>query len=272
MSAAEHEEGFAIRREVRSFYRRRGRGPLLVMVHGAEADHGMFDALVERLAPHFTVVAYDQRDSGRTINGDAAYGLEALADDAAALIAAVGGSPIARAHVYGTSFGGQIAQVLALRHPDRVEGLVLGSTWRVGRGIGDFNAPVFAELMRLRADPVRNAAAIAPYFLDEGYLAAHPEALDIFRGASRNEAQKQRRAAMMQAPPPAMDWRALRAPVLLMAGSADRLIPHEATFELGEHIGGAEHVLLDGVPHIGALAAPERLALAVRDFLQRPAR
>ncbi len=69
-----------------------------------------------------------------------------------------------------------------------------------------------------------------------------------------------------------MDWRALRAPVLLMAGSADRLIPHEATFELGEHIGGAEHVLLDGVPHIGALAAPERLALAVRDFLQRPAR
>ena len=76
---------------------------------------------------------------------------------------------------------------------------------------------------------------------------------------------------MMQAPPPAMDWGSLRAPVLLMAGSADRLIPHEATFELGEHIHGAERVLLDGMPHIGALAAPEHLAQAIGDFLKRTA-
>lgn len=267
MSAPDADEGFAGRGEVRSFHRRRGSGPLLLLIHGAEADHGMFDALVELLAPRFTVVAYDQRDSGRTTNGDAPYGLEALADDAADLIEAVGGSPTARAHVYGTSFGGQIAQVLALRHPGRVGRLVLGSTWRVGRVIADFNAPVFADLMRLRAEPAANAPAIASYFLHDAYLAAHPEAMDIFRGTGRNDAQKQRRAAMMQSPPPAMDWAALQAPVLLMAGSADRLIPPEATFELAEHLRGAERVLLEGVPHIGALAAPERVALAIRQFL-----
>lgn len=267
MSTVVEREGFAVHGEVRSFYRQRGSGPLLVLIHGAEADHTMFDALAERLAAHFTVVAYDQRDSGRSSHGDAPYGLEALADDAAALIASVGASPTACAHVYGTSFGGQIAQVLALRHPGRVERLVLGSTWRVGRAIADFNAPVFGELVRLRADAAANAAAIAPYFLTDEFLAAHPEALAIFRGTARSEAQKRRRAGMMQAPPPAMEWKAMKAPVLLLAGSADRLIPPEATFELAQHISGTQRELLDGVPHIGAMAAPQQVARAVERFL-----
>ena len=79
MSAPDADEGFAGRGEVRSFYRRGGSGPLLLLIHGAEADHGMFDALVELLAPRFTVVAYDQRDSGRTTNGDAPYAGKVLA-------------------------------------------------------------------------------------------------------------------------------------------------------------------------------------------------
>ena len=66
-------------------WRRWGNGPALVLLHGAEGDHAMFDAFAAQLAPHFTVIAYDQRDSGGTRNPAVPYGLGELADDLAAL-------------------------------------------------------------------------------------------------------------------------------------------------------------------------------------------
>ncbi len=89
----------------------------------------MFDALIDRLGANFTVFAYDQRDCGHTENPPVSYTLADLGDDAAGFIAALG---LPRAHIYGSSLGGLVAQSLAARHPDRVDRLVLGNTWRVG--------------------------------------------------------------------------------------------------------------------------------------------
>jgi pimeloyl-ACP methyl ester carboxylesterase len=91
--------------------------------------------------------------------------------------------------------------------------------------------------------------------------------LDLFRGRSRDAAQKRRRAGML-ARPCAADPAAIRAPTLLLAGGADRLIPPDATFELARSIAGAKTLALPGVPHIGAMEAPRQLATAVRAFLQ----
>ena len=49
-------------------YAQQGHGPPIVLMHGAEADHSMFDAFAPLLASRFTVIAYDQRDSGATRN------------------------------------------------------------------------------------------------------------------------------------------------------------------------------------------------------------
>src|SRR5260221_13951464 len=106
-----------------------GEGPPLLLLHGAEADHSMFDAFGALLAPPFTVIPYDQRDSGATRNPPSPYGLDELAEDAAALIAALG---YQRTNVFGPSLGGVIAQVLAAKHPTRVDPLVLSISFRVG--------------------------------------------------------------------------------------------------------------------------------------------
>lgn len=251
-------------------YRKAGRGPLLILIHGAEADHRMFLPLMAALEHRYTVVAYDQRDSGQTWNRDLAYGVEELADDAAGLIRHLAGDRgETGAHVFGTSLGGLIAQALAARHGQVVNRLVLASTWRAGRRVAEFNPDGAAELVRLRVDPKAHAASIASYFFTPEYLRSHPEAVDMFRGSVRSEPQQQRRARM-QAQLPEVDLSAVSVPTLLLAGSADRLIPSSATFELQAHIPQARTELINGLPHVGVLDAPKRVATALHAFFEDP--
>ncbi len=253
---------------VRTAYRQLGRGPLLLLIHGAEADHTMFLDLMEALAGSFCVVAYDQRDSGRTGNGDEPYDLRHLANDAVALIRfllkAAGGR---RVHLYGTSFGGQIAQLVAARHAHLVDRLVLGSTWAVNRKLGQVNATALEQLARLRTMLPDSAQQMAEFFFSQAFLAAHPETVELFRATQRTAEQARRRALMMQAAPPAMSFADITAPTLLLAGGADRLIPPAETFDLARLIVHTHEQELPGLPHVGAIEDPVRVAQAVSDFL-----
>jgi len=112
--------------ELRIAFECQGDGPPLLLMHGAEASRQMFAELVPHLSKHFTVIGYDQRDCGETEGPEHASTLADLADDARQFIAALG---LTRAHVFGSSFGGRVAQALALLHPGVVDHLVLGSTW-----------------------------------------------------------------------------------------------------------------------------------------------
>lgn len=71
------------------------------------------------------VCHYDQRGLGQTDKPDGPYTMAQYADDAAALIGALGWS---RCHVVGTSFGGMVALQLAVRHPGVIDRLVLNCT------------------------------------------------------------------------------------------------------------------------------------------------
>jgi len=117
----------------------------------------MFDALAGYLAASFTVIAYDQRDCGQTENPAVPYLLADLGDDAAALIEAL---RLERAHIYGSSLGGLVAQSLAARHPDRVDRLVLGNTWRAGLSPAEFNPEGLKQLAAYRVDLAANASKL----------------------------------------------------------------------------------------------------------------
>jgi pimeloyl-ACP methyl ester carboxylesterase len=244
-------------------FTRRGDGPPLVLMHGAEADHSMFDAVGKALSSRFTVIAYDQRDCGQTESPTAAYGLADLADDAAALVTALG---FPRAHVYGTSFGGIVAQLLAARHPERVDRLVLASTWHARRSPLDVNPEVVRRLIALRSDPAANAPKIAEYFFPADYLEANPEAVELFRRSLPDDPRRGRRHTVTLKMENA-DLSRFQGPVLLLAGAEDRLIPMAATFALRDSLVHAETMALPGVAHAGAVHAPGRIAEAVMTFL-----
>jgi pimeloyl-ACP methyl ester carboxylesterase len=101
----------------------RGKGPVLLLISGGPTDAGVFSDLAGRLADRYTVVAYDQRGHSRSpLDGEPADIPVALhADDAAAVLAAVGDEP---AFVYGNSGGGTIGLELVAQHPDLVRTLV----------------------------------------------------------------------------------------------------------------------------------------------------
>jgi 3-oxoadipate enol-lactonase len=248
---------------VATAYQSSGRGAALVLLHGGEADHSMFDGLARALNGHFTVIAYDQRDSGATRNPPSSYSLADLADDAAALILGLGHD---RAHVFGTSLGGQIAQALAARHPDCIDRLILGSTWKINKSPLEVNGEAFRTLATYRGDTAGNAPKIAEYFFPPDCLRARPELIDIFRGNSRDDGQKARRGALL-AQPVAADLAAFDRPTLLLAGSDDRLIPNSETFAIAQGLKRAETRVIDGVGHVSSIQAPERVAEAVIAFL-----
>lgn len=240
-------------------FKRSGAGAPVVLIHGAEADHSMFDAFGAELARHFTVIAYDQRDSGGTRNPAEPYGLDELADDATALIGALG---FARAHVFGTSLGGVIAQVLAARYPQRVDRLVLSSTFRAGVSPLSINPEVFSTLATLRAGLPASAGEIARFFFPPQHIERHPEVVAIFNGAARTAEQKQRRAGIL-ARAVRGDLGRITAPTLVLAAAEDRLIPPDHTLALAREIKDARAVTLPGLGHVGTLQDPAAVARAV---------
>jgi len=114
------------------YYERTGQGTPLLFISGTGGDlrvkPNVFDGPLSRA---FDLLAYDQRGLGRSDKPNVVYSMADYADDAAALLDYVGWGT---AKVIGVSFGGMVAQELVLRHPAKVERLVLACTSPGGAG------------------------------------------------------------------------------------------------------------------------------------------
>jgi len=122
----------------RLFYEVEGAGPTLVLVDGGPGNsHHEFHPWFSRAAQFCRVVYYDQRGCGRSTRTAPAGGftVDGAVEDLEALRRAVGAE---RWFVLGWSYGGMLAQCYAVRHPERVAGLVLVASSPVGHGLHCF--------------------------------------------------------------------------------------------------------------------------------------
>ena len=107
---------------------------LLIMGLGFQLIHWPEEFCRSLAREGFHVVRFDNRDAGCSTHlPDRHYTLEDMADDAAGLLDALG---VGSAHVVGASLGGMIAQLLAIRHPEKVRSLasMMSTTGRRGKG------------------------------------------------------------------------------------------------------------------------------------------
>jgi 3-oxoadipate enol-lactonase len=136
------------------------------------------------LAREFELLAYDQRGLGQSQVPDGPYSMADYAEDAAALLDHVGWRSCA---VMGVSFGGMVAQEFAVRHPQRVERLVLACTSSGGKGGSSYPLHELAEL----SDEARleKSLELADNRMDAVWRRANPEAFERVAGLSRGRGE-----------------------------------------------------------------------------------
>ena len=156
---------------IRVHYQLGGQGERVLFISGTGGDlrnrPNVFDG---PLAKAFEVLAYDQRGLGQTEKPDTEYCMADYADDAAGLLDAVGWD---RVRVMGVSFGGMVAQELALRHPDRISALVLACTSSGGEGGASYPLQELEQLEETAR--IERNLELADTRRDPAWREAHPE-------------------------------------------------------------------------------------------------
>jgi pimeloyl-ACP methyl ester carboxylesterase len=150
---------------VKMYYESVGRGPavLLILGQGMTIEAGW--RTIDRLASRFRVLAFDNRGMGRSNHSMWPYLVSQMANDAVSVLDAAGEE---RAHVYGMSLGGMVAQEMALRHRERVRALVLGATTPGGPQALPQDPQVLTFFARVGAMAPEEAAwAAVPYSYGE---------------------------------------------------------------------------------------------------------
>ena len=234
----------ATRPDLDLYYERRGTGRPVLMCNGSGATIEGSAPLIDRLATHVEVVVHDQRCLGRSGVPATTPTMADYAADALAVADAAGWQTFA---LFGISFGGMVAQELAVTHPDRIERLALMCTSAGGAGGSSYPLHTLSAL-----DPdewfaisLRNLDSR----FDEAWLAAHPFdrlLVDNMRARQTDDtpdAQRRAEAMQLEARSHHDVWDRLPAiscPTLIMAGEYDGTAPIANSEAIHSRIAGSE--------------------------------
>ena len=244
---------FAELGDLRMYYENKGSGPKLLYIGGTGGDlrqaPNVFDS---PLVQAFDILAFDQRGMGQTSAPARPYTMADYAEDAAALAQHLGWRRYA---VMGFSFGGMVAQELALRHPQRITRLLLCCTSSGGAGGASFPMHELQDLpLQERA---ARLVALGDTRRDEAWQKAQPA---MFRGlveftvytiTEREKAPGAREGAkrQLEARKTHDTWDRLPQidmPVMVCGGKYDGISPPKNLEALAGRIPGAQLLFFDG--------------------------
>ena len=200
------------------------------------------------------------------------------ADDAVALLDDAG---VEQAHVVGLSFGSAIAQEIAIRHPERVRSLVLGSSTAGGKLYVAPERPIRQFLWRLPDLPAEEGLwATVPYLYADTTRRRHAPLIgeDIARRLSRPLDPRSYRAqhAIARAHDTSTRLAAITAPTLVIHGENDRILPLDNGRLLAGAISGAQFIAVPSrrprVPHRCARDRPRNWSASCSPTRSRRAR
>jgi len=267
--------------DIEMYYEQHGSGEPLLLVMGLAADSTAWMFQVPDFAARYRTIVFDNRGVGRSSKPSGPYSIHQMADDAAGLLDAL---DVARAHVVGVSMGGMIAQELALRHPKRVRGLVLGCTYpepdadaerqrqcSVQQLGGHITAAGATEIDLSTIDPLAFFQTLIPRVFNQSFIDTElPKLLQIFGGALQWGFSMEAILGQVEA---VMGHKAtdrlhqIGSPTLVITGDADLLVSPANSDVLARNIPGAKLVKIPGGSHGFNFETPDIFNRAVLDFL-----
>jgi pimeloyl-ACP methyl ester carboxylesterase len=217
-------------------YREYGSGgdPVLLQEgFGSTQDLAWNETFLGILASKYHVYTYDYRGVGYSNDTPGNHTIAEYADDAAALMSALGYSSM---NVYGESMGSTISQELVINHPERVNKLVLDSvTYSI-------SLPETQNLFNLIQSVANNTTPEPQGIKKEAYANL------AWNGSWNNLSGIQKNT-------------------MLVVGTADVLTPQTVTVQMAGQINGSWLVRFKDLPHIGSRSAPVEYGENALDFL-----
>lgn len=225
--------------DIEQFCAEQGHGEPLILLHGNGEDCGYFKHQMDAFSSRYHVYALDTRGHGKTPRGERPFTIRQFAED---LLGFMDGHGIGRAHLLGFSDGGNIAMVFAIRHPERVNKLILNGA-------------------NLDAGGVRPTVQLP---IEIGYRIARK-----FAGTSDKARRNAELLGLMvnDFNVPTEELSRITAKTLVIAGTRD-MIKGEHTRLIAKNIPDAELALIHG-DHFIAAKRPEEFNQAVLHFLEK---
>jgi 3-oxoadipate enol-lactonase len=250
-------------------YTRVGTGEPMLWLAGFAISANAWEPVLPLYSSHYDCISFDNRASGRSGPSRRVISIPQLAADAVGVLDAL---HIDSAHVYGVSYGGMVAQELAIRFPDRVRGLILGGTTPGGPRATRPSLPDVVALGRTMRTSSGRYGLSGALFSDE-FRREHPdEARELTENLQKHRAPASGVLAHLLASvyhDTVSRLRLIRSPTLVVHGGRDRMAPLRNSEMLVEGIPDAELAVIPGTGHAYLLEKPEESAAVVIDFLER---
>ncbi|TAG16160.1 MAG: alpha/beta fold hydrolase [Rhodobacterales bacterium] len=245
--------------------------PAIVLLHGVGSSLHTFDGWAEGLAASHRVIRYDMPGAGLSgPDPDRVYSDER---GVAQLLAVLDHLGIARATIAGNSIGGRLAWRFAAAHPDRVERLVLIAPDGYASPGFDYGkppaVPFVLEAMKYALPKWALRPNIAAAYADPGSLGdaavERYHALLLAPGNRQAMLDRMRQTVLV---PPEPYLQIITAPVLLLWGEKDAMIPVANAQDYLANLPDARLVVLPDLGHVPQEEAPAVSLQPVLDFLR----
>lgn len=252
------------------YYEVHGSGEPLLLIEGLGYASWQWFRQVEKFAGSYQTIIFDNRGVGESDKPDEPYSIELMADDAAAMLRALG---LTKVHVLGTSMGGYIGQKLTLRHPDLVRSLVLACTSFGGRHAIPLTQEALKSMLNVKdllpEQIIRQGFGVA---FSNGYPEDNPEVVDQL--VAWRLAKPTPRYAWERQFAAAADFDAeeeisgIKVPTLIITGTEDMVVPAQNSKLLAERIPGAQLITVQGGGHLFFIEKAAKFNRHVLDFLR----
>jgi pimeloyl-ACP methyl ester carboxylesterase len=256
--------------DIKMYCEDRGKGDPLVLLPGYGVDSTCFFRQIPGLEENYRVIAIDNRGTGISDKPDIPYSMEMMAKDVAMVLAALG---IRKAHIYGHSMGGNIAQHLALCYPERTASLILACTTCGGSHRVRADQASTDAMFDPKGTPEERAMRLLPFVFSQEFISNNMDVIQQFgllylKNYPPPHVFKRQQEAMNM-----LDTYdrlpEIRVPTLVITGEADQIVPPGNSRILASKIPGSESITLQGLGHFLPMEAPEALNRAIHDFLKR---